>query len=113
MPSRISEQAEMPACLSDFLKGNSGADQGFYQGTAACVIDADFAGLVLQTLYGARTCWLWASTHLCRVFDAAVGSVTGKNMQIFSELLQISRPVLVRHAQVFGQFASCIFKTKD
>ena len=53
MPSRISEQAEMPACLSDFLRGNSGADQGFYQGTAACVIDADFAGLVLQTHYGA------------------------------------------------------------
>ena len=74
--------------------------------------------LILPALFCRRitarwTCWLWTSTHLCRVFDAAVGSVTGKNMQIFSELLQKSQLVLVRYAQVFGQFASCIFKTKD
>ena len=90
MPSRISERTDLPACSSGFFGGN------------------------FQALYGAVDLLVvgkYASAQ--DVSGAAVGSVSGKEMHIFSELLQISRPVLVRHAQVFGQFASCIFKTKD
>ena len=90
MPSRISKRAEKSACLSGFFGGN------------------------FQALYGAVDLLVvgkYASAQ--DVSGAAVGSVSGKNMRFFGELLQILQLVLVRHAQVFGQFASCIFKTKD
>ena len=44
--------------------------------------------------------------------DGRIASVSGKEMHVFSELLQISRPVLVRYAQFLVSLPLAFSKQK-